>query len=168
MSSGIYVNISLDPFLQAFLRGYFRNDDIIFSFPRESRKNYLPGVLKFCVDYPPADYEPRNFGKTEFKIELPQWSDKDPFSQNYLSKRANIEFENAVKEFYYPIFYANMNEARSVGLRGPSAVSIFMDRYKIPEDFSDRLKRDYTRFCNYIAGRKHLEKRKKMNEKISI
>lgn len=161
MSSGIYVTISLDPFLQSFLRGYFRNENIVFSFPKESRKNYLPGVLKLCVDYPPENFNPKHYGDREFKIELPAWGDKDPNSQNYISERANAELEKAILDFYYPIVYSEFQKARAVFLKGPSAVNLFMDKYNIPEEFRDRLLRDYTRFCNYLSGRKFLEKKQK-------
>ena len=168
MSSGIFVTIKLDLFLQSFLRGYFRNNNIVFSFPKESRKNYLPGVLKLCVDYPPAQIQPRDLGESEFKIELPLWADKNPYSQNYISERANVEFERAIADFYYPIAYSEFQEMRAVNLKGPTIVNLFMDKYNLPEEFRDRLLRDYTRFCNYIAQRKFLEKKpKKTTNKIN-
>jgi hypothetical protein len=160
MSSGVTVTISLDPFLQHFLRGYFECDSLVFVFPRISRKNYLPISLKETLWYPPKDFRPGEPLENAFEIELPTMDDKDPFSMNYISPTANAEFEKQVTKFYYSRFYEFCDDKRAAHFKGPSIVNLFMDRYRLPADYSDRLKRDYSRYQQFMNNKLWKQKKK--------
>lgn len=166
--TGIYATIKLDPFLQQFLRGYFECDEIVFSFPRCSRKFWLPIAFKAALWYPPENYKPQSFGEETFKIEIPEMKDKDPSSHNHISARANQEFVSAVKFFYDSVAYSFFDEMKYARFGAKSIITLFIDRYSIDPAFEDRIARDYSRYNNTIKCKTFREKIKKNTKKISI
>jgi len=156
--TGIYVTIKLDPFLQQFLRGYFECEEVVFSFPRQSRKNWLPIAFKAALWFPPENYKPQTFGDYTFRIEIPEMNDKDPASHNYISERANTEFTRSVIMFYSGVIYSFFDEMKSANYGAKSIVALFVDRYGIDIRYEDRIARDYSRYKNMTAAKKYREK----------
>jgi len=159
--TGITVTIRLDPFLQQFLRGYFECNAIVFSFPRQSRKQWLTIALKAALWYPPENYKPQTWGEETFIIEIPEMNEKDPLSQNYISERANAEFTRAIKTFYEGVVYQFFDEMKVARYGAKSIVALFVDRYGINDKFEDRIARDFSRYNNTIRNKKFREKDKK-------
>lgn len=164
MSTARFTTLDLPPKYQSFLRGYFQCNDVVFSFPRESRSNWLPSVLKECLWYPPNGFNPKrdcDFGINTFMIEIPESSYRDPDTYFYVSKTANRTFVKKVKDFFSVRFSEEMTDLRSCGIKGPSAVEIFMDRYKIEVDHEDAIKRAYSRFISNTYNKNYRNKLKK-------
>ena len=166
--TGIYATIKLDPFLQQFLRGYFECDEIVFSFPRQSGKCWLPLAFKAALWYPPFHYKPQSFGDWTFKIEIPEMKDKDPMSHNYISERANDEFCQSVKLFYNSVAYAFFAEARIARYGAKSIISMFIDRYSIDPAYEDRVARSYSRYNLNTRVKKFREKAKKIPTSMRV
>lgn len=160
--TGIYVTIRLDPFLQQFLRGYFECDEVVFSFPRQSGKCWLPIALKAALWYPPRDYKPLSFGEETFRIEIPEMKDKDPDYHNYISHRANSEFSRAVRLFYNSVAYSFFDEAKCARYGPKAIISMFIDRFSIDTIFEDRVARDYSRYNLNMRVKKFRKKFKKL------
>lgn len=159
--TNIYASVSLDPFLQYFLRGYYECDDHVFSFPRASRKNWLMLAFKSALWYPPKNYNPLQKLENEFRIEIPEMNDKDPTVHNYISASASREFEKSVRTFYTAQAYPFFDEMRGANFKGPSIVTMFMDRFSIPVEFEDAIRRDYSRFSQMERNKTWKTKKKK-------
>lgn len=166
MSTARYTTVNMPKKLQYFLRGYFECNSVVFSFPRESRANWLPGVLRECLWYPPSEFNPVrdcDFGDKTFRIEIPENNYRDPDTYFYLSKTANKEFVKKVEEFFTVRFNEEMTTLRANHIKGPSAVRLFMDRYKMPVEFEDAIKRAYSRFINNTYNKTYRKKLKKFS-----
>ena len=162
--TGIYVTIRLDPFLQQFLRGYFECDEVVFSFPRQSGKCWLPIAFKTALWYPPRNYKPLSFGEETFRIEIPEMKDKDPEYHNYISERANAEFSQAVRLFYNSVSYSFFDEAKCARYGPKAIISMLIDRYSIDAIYEDRIARDYSRYNWNIRARRLRKKLRKSSD----
>lgn len=160
--TGIYVTIRLDPFLQQFLRGYFECDEVVFSFPRQSGKCWLPLAFKTALWYAPRDFRPKTYGDETFRIEIPEMKDKDPEYHNYISDRANSEFGKAIRSFYSSVAYSFFDEAKYARYGPKSIISMFIDRYSIDPVFEDRVARDYSRYNLNLRLKSFRKKAKKV------
>lgn len=166
--TGIYATIHLDPFLQQFLRGYFECDEVVFSFPRQSGKCWLPIAFKTALWYPPRNFKPRTFGAETFRIEIPEMKDKNPEFHNYISERSNTEFCQAVRSFYYSVSYSFFDEAKCARYGPKAIISMFIDRYSIDAFYEDRVARDYSRYNLNIRVKKFRKKFKKSPTSVRI
>jgi hypothetical protein len=160
--TGIYVTIRLDPFLQQFLRGYYECNEVVFSFPRQSSKCWLPLALKTALWFPPLNFKPQTYGEETFRIEIPEMKDKDPDYHNHISDRANMEFCRSVRSFYNSVVYSFFDEAKHAKYGAKSIVSMFIDRYQIDAIYEDRVARDYSRYNLNLRVKKFRFKNKKL------
>ena len=155
MSSGISINIKLDRFYQQFLRGYYNCSEPVFMFPRASKKDYLPFALIPLLWYPPEHYKLEDFGDDNFRIFIPEMHDKNVYSMNYISENSLRIFSEVVEKFYFARLYQEFDELYIGGLGPHQTVDVFMEKYKISEDYRDRLLKNYTRFYNWHHQKKY-------------
>ena len=159
MSSGIITKIKLEPFYQEFLRGYYRNCEPVFKFPRHDCDE-LGLALKFINLLTPApdDFKPENFGKDEFLIEVPDFHDRDPFYCNYISPCRNEKFIKKVDEQQKNHFHERLAQLRNTGFEYQDCIDIYMDELQINQQYFDRLLKDYSRWRTRLRVQKFRKK----------
>lgn len=164
MSSGIICKIRLEPFLQEFLRGYFRWNNQVFNFPRRdlnvSADDEL-GISRRFINLltpPPENFKPVDFGTHTFMIEIPYMQDKEPFYYNYISEVRNNAFEEKIRQMQRFHFRERMAELRNDGYEYKTCVEIYMDELNISQNFYDRLIKDANRWRNKLRVKKFYHK----------
>jgi hypothetical protein len=151
MASGIYVTIKLDSFYQKFLRGYFgQQDEVVFAFPKRSRYKFNE-LLHWLVDYPPLTYKPRDYGKDNFRVELPRAQHFSIECRNYLSERSEEMFRRQVRNFYLNILYSCIDESvLKFNMSRTDAIDRFMQMYNLVCFDDERIKKTIQRYRKRI------------------
>lgn len=167
MSSGIITKIKLEPFLQEFLRGYYRCEEPIFKFPRYDNDD-LGLALKFInlLTPSPRDFKPINYYLDEFLIEVPEMHDRDPFYCNYISVIRNEKFVKKILEQQKNHFHERLSILRNDGYEYDDCVEIYMDEFKISTCFTDRLTKDYQRWRNRLRLQKFRKKSNRLESRF--
>lgn len=177
MSSGISIEIKLDPFLQHLLRFESQIVEGVFRFKKNSDlsvklgvmlKRYPSRVLSHSEWYGNLDlqwfYPPTILRKKhahDFEIELPYQEHKNVLYYNYLSPKAELILQKHIKQYYTMIFHEEMNRLRNMGFQKKECLQIFMEQKDIDEDNLDRLQKDYYRYIKKSSKIKSLKKPKK-------
>jgi len=159
MSSGIITKIKLESFYQQFLRGYYRNTDLVFKFPRYDCDE-LGLALKFINLLIPApdNFKPASFGKDEFLIEVPEFHDRDTFYCNYISPVRNEKFVKKIDEQQRNHFHERLAQLRNDGYEYQDCIEIYMDEFGIDQQYFDRLVKDYCRWRDRLRLQKFRKK----------
>ncbi len=160
MSSGITVKIKLDPFYQNFLRVYFKiPEGAVFSFPKG---HDLSTKLQYLLTKQPEKFTPVENSESSFEIELPYCREKDVRSYNYLSPNREKILVNNIILFYKVIFHEEINHLRNEkGFTKKDSIILFMEDYKMSEDYYDRIIRAYNRWVENLSRRRKRKKQKK-------
>jgi hypothetical protein len=162
MSSGIYVTIRLEPFLQDFLRAHFNCNNGVFSFPKgEDLCNKMQRLLRTL----PETYKSEDYGLYNFEIEIPYMHDKDPFYYRYLSVAAQNAFVERIKDYFEEVFHERIVELRHDGHEKKECIEIFLDEHNLSIQYYDRLIKDYQRWRNRIVNQKFRNKKEKITSK---
>lgn len=159
MSSGIFIKIRLDEYYQMFLRGYYKENDRIFKFPRED-SDILGLAFKFnnLLMLAPSNSKPVDYGCENFFIEVPYQQNKDPFYYNFLSQKRNEIFFKDIRRAYKFHFEEKMMDYRDAGYDYKSCVELFQDEYNIDPKYFARGIKHYDRWKIKVAVQKHLQK----------
>jgi hypothetical protein len=159
MSSGIISKIRLEPFYQQFLRGFYKNNDTVFKFPREDADE-LALARKFnqLLMPPPNGYKIHNDDEYTFLIEVPYQAEKSAFYFNYISLRRNTIFVEAIEKAYRFHFHEKMMEYRNQGYSYKQCAELFIDEYNINCLYIDRAIKDFQRWKIAISVKKYRQK----------
>lgn len=155
MSTGYYISINLDPFLQRFIKGYFNCYEIVFEFPKGE---YLVNSLKVLLSPMPEEYKQRTY-ENEFRIHIPK-SAKDPYTYNYLSATAELMFCKKIRDYFVTVFRERMAELRRAKYEKKESIIIFIDENKLLVDDFDRLAKDFQRWTNALNNKSYRKRRK--------
>lgn len=151
---GIFITIKLDPYLQEFLRGYFKQNGNVFYWPKNhDLTRRFQSLLR-----PKSDntcYSKPDYGDWAFRVDIPYSSEgRDPFIVNYLSRDHNKLLAKRIKEFADMVFHEEVISHRTSGWEYKDCVFIFMDDYHINQKHYDRLLKDFQRLRNNIRQKK--------------
>jgi hypothetical protein len=155
MSTGIICKIKLDPFYQEFLKGYFDNYEIVFSFPREEIEDLkLVSKFKKLLMNPPNAYKPFPDDERTFLIEVPEMKDKDPLFNNYISECRNEVFTHSIHNAWRNHYHRVICTYRNQDFDYQDCIKTYMDEFKISDQYFDRLVKEYKKWRNLIKVRK--------------
>lgn len=150
MASGIFINIRLEVFYQRFLRGYFNNNNIVFTFPKRSAYKWNE-LLHWLVNYPPANLKIKDYGEENFRVELPWAEHFDIQSRNHMSERSQEIFRRQVRSFYLNTMFAFIDElVHKQKLTKKDAMDRFMEMHQMADLNDDRVKKEVQRYRQRI------------------
>ncbi len=168
MASTITVKIKLDPFYQEFLRKHFKKQTTnYFMFDKSSD---LSIAFQALLIKPPSDYEPFDYGEESFEIEIPYNEHKDPYSYNYISKKANTILNSKIEAYFNSIFHEEVNKLRKppYDFTIQNAIYVFMTNYDLSPKYFDRLEKNHKRYRSAISSIKCRRKKEKKNSKFLL
>ncbi len=154
MPSPMIVSCECEPYLIRFLESYFETASPI-EFPRNHDFNFQ---LTFLVTQPPKNWIEEDYGENNLRIQLPYMENKNAYSYWYLSRRAQTSFVERIRSFYKCVFHEQVNQSIILGFTRKESIEIFIERYNLPGESWDMMKKDYDR---YRRNRRLLKLRKK-------
>jgi hypothetical protein len=157
--------IKLDPFYQAFLRARFEqtNQNGVFVF---DKGHDLSLLLQFLVKPKPVDYKPTDYGVSSFRIAIPAMEHKNPATYNYLSEERQLILVKRIMRYWKMISHDVIAEARRRGVDKKEIVYMMLDELDLPEYYSDRIEREYSRYLHEERNRKYLRQKKVMLKNV--
>lgn len=158
MSSGRFTTITLDPFYQQFLRGWFLCKDPIFTFPKA---HDLLMRLQVFLTKPPDSYIPQPASKDQLMIEIPFMEHKNVDVYNYISPALNQQFIARIREFFNMHFHERIAQLRKKHFLKEECIDIFMEENLIDPQYRDRLTKNYQRYIRNEYMRKYRKKKEK-------
>lgn len=159
MSSGIICKMKLEPFYQQFLRGYYRNVNPVFNFPRaDGDELEIAQKLNHLLSPPPIDFKNKEYGENTFLVEVPILRSKDPFYNNYLSEKATEKLTNHIAKSFRFYFHTRMKEYHNLGFGYKESVELFMDENDIDPTYYSRCIKDLQRWRNIVHVKKYQQK----------
>lgn len=156
--------MKLEPFYQQFLRGFYRNNNPVFEFPREDGDELeIARKFNYLLMPPPCDYKNKDFGESSFLLEVPFQKGKDPFYYNYLSEKATERLIIHIDKSYRWYFHTRMKEYHCTGFGYKESVELFLDENNINPVFYDRCIKDLQRWRILVRVKKFQQKSNRLN-----
>ena len=174
MASNVFVTFKVDPFYQVFLRSYFKQNEILFEFPRGTDFNILLGFLLMKQPGTPKKYD---YGDESLQVLLQYMKHKNVLVYNYISISGNRIFNEKIEDLFKLIFHKHVDQAiHRVGLRKKDAIHSFMEKYNMGDFSTDRLTKSYQRYEDRLVkeydrwkgAQRQTRHRKRRKKKLSV
>ena len=153
--SEVIIKVQCDHYLVKFLEAYFNSSPVRFP-----RNNNFRNFLEIFLDFPPLDHRESDYGRNTLTVELPFFEDKDPRSYNFLNPIRQRIFVDHIWMFFKITFRSEINKYRLTGIGRNDAISLFMDKYNIPDECWESLLKDYSRYLQNHSKKKYRKNRK--------
>lgn len=162
-----YCVIKLDPFYQAFLRARFnedgKNSNGIFYF---GKGHDLSLLLQFLLRPKPSGAKLQNYGAHTFKIGIPAMEHKNPQTYCYLSDDRQSILTRRIMRYWKLVSHDCISEARRRGISKKDIVYMLLEELDLPDYYSDRVEREYSRFLHEERNRKYLRQQKEVLKNV--
>lgn len=163
MAKDNFCVIKLDPFYQAFLRARFNDKGVnangIFFF---DKGHDLSLLLQFLLKPKPIAHKVQNYGSSTFKLGIPAMEHKNPKTYCYLSEDRQMVLTKRIMRYWKLVSHDCIAEARRRGLNKKDIIYMLLDDLDLPDYYSDRVEREYSRFLRDERNRKYLKSKTKM------
>lgn len=167
MAKDNFCVIKLDPFYQAFLRARFNNDgenaNGVFYF---DKGHDLSLLLQFLVKPKPIGAKLQHYGSETFKIGIPAMEHKNPKTYCYLSDDRQMILVKRIMRYWKLVSHDCITEARRRGINKKDIVYMLLEELDLPEFYSDRIEREYSRFLHEERNRKYFKHKKEMLKNV--
>ena len=157
MPSPITININCPLYHIRFMESVYGAQPIVF--PRRDNFSLL---LNYLLEKRPDEYVISNYGDNNLAIQLPYFEDKNVLYNYYLTPIKEQVIINKIDELFKVTFKSEMNECLLYKLSMVDSIHVFMDKFHIPEDNFDLLKKDYYRYRKIVRQKKYENKKKKL------
>jgi hypothetical protein len=158
MPSETIVSFTCPSYLIKFFEYNFGTKPILF--PTKHRINRM---LERHIEIPLSDYIPPT-GENVMEIRLPFFVTKDVRSYNYISPLSQKILIHVLKSIFIEVFYSEIDSALIDKYPKKFAINFFIEKYRLPIDCYDQLKKDYQRYLNSI----NMKKRSKFMKDLNI
>lgn len=167
MGRDSYCLIKLDPFYQAFLRARFNscglNSNGIFYF---DKGHDLSLLLQFLLKPKPVEHKVQNYGASTFKLGIPFMEHKNSKTYCYLSEDRQMILVKRIMRYWKLVSHDCITEARRRGINKKDIIYMLLDEMDLPEFYSDRIEREYSRFLHEERNRKYFKHKKEMLKNV--
>lgn len=166
MGKDNYCQIRLDPFYQAFLRARFdqlNSNNGMFEF---DKGHDLSLMFQFLLRPKPPGYKQPLYGAEAFKIRIPAMEHKNPQTYCYLSDDRQQLLIKRIMRYWKMVSHDIIAEGRRRGIQKKDLVYMLLDEMDLPEYYSDRIEREYSRFLHEERNRKYLKHKRETVKRL--
>jgi hypothetical protein len=137
----------------------------VFAFDKGHDLNLL---FQFLLKPNPPGYKNTNYGVETFRICVPAMEHKNPDTYNYLSEERQHILVKRIMKYWQMVSHDVINEARRKGLEKKDIVYMILEELDLPEYYSDRIEREYSRYLRCERGRRYYKHKKVLNNVKSL
>jgi len=161
MPSDLIIKVKCPVYLIRFQESFFGiplGEPICYS-----KRHHFSEVLDHFLTKPPKDYyELPNYGEETLQIKLPYFEDKDVRSYFYLSNTKQKTFVWHIWAFYRVTARTELTKLILLKCQKQDCVSIFMEKYNLPENSRGMVEKDYQRYLK-LTSKNTLKKLRKIS-----
>jgi hypothetical protein len=156
MPSDLTVSVPCPFYLVKFLEKLYGKSPVVF--PRSSNFN---AILDVFLEKQPPDAKPISSLETSaLVIRLPYFDHKDIRSYNFLTPTKESILVKEIWKFFKITYRSEISKSLCLGLDRKDAITLFMEKYDLPEDSRDLLEKDFQRYIR-LRQISRLKKNKK-------
>ncbi len=122
------VHIKLKPYLKAFMLHLYDKNEPIFI----PKKDYFNKLIAELVTKTPADYKYKPATPQHLEIILPYYDYMDIRTYNFLSDRAQRDFENKLQDRFWVAYESFMDKKFILKISIIDAIGLFIEEYHLP------------------------------------
>jgi hypothetical protein len=142
MPSDLTICVPCPEYLVKFLEKLYGKSPV--AFPRNSNFNAILDV--FLEKQPPNSKPISSLETSSLVIRLPYFDHKDVRSYNFLSPTKENILIKEIWKFFKITFRSEISKSLCLGLDRKDAITLFMEKYDLPEDGRDLLEKDFQRY----------------------
>jgi hypothetical protein len=128
-------------------------------------------LFQFLLKPRPRDIEviyPPDWG---FKVYVPYMEHKNPQTYNYISEKRSVVLGSRIMRYWKMVSHDIISDARRRGMEKKEVVYFLLEEMDLPDYYTDRIEREYSRYLleerqrRFLCKKKMLKNVKSMSDK---